>query len=55
MRRQTVQSFETARTLRDDELAQIRGGLLGWLKKAAKWVKNHVAAGAYWIAYKGKF
>jgi hypothetical protein len=43
------------RSVDDEELSQIRGGLLGWLKKAAKWVKNHVAAGANWIAYKGRF
>jgi hypothetical protein len=50
-----LQNLRKIRIVSDDELSQIRGGLFGWLKKAAKWVKNHVAAGAYWIGYKGKF
>jgi len=50
-----VQNLQAIRTVGEDELSQVRGGLFGWVKKAAKWVKDHVVGGAYWIGYKGKF
>lgn len=54
-RNETVQNLQAIRTVGEDELSQVRGGLFGWVKKAAKWVKDHVVGGAYWIGYKGKF
>jgi hypothetical protein len=41
----------------DDELRDARGGksFWGWLKSAAKWVKDHVVGGFKWIGLKFRF
>ena len=41
----------------DDELRSVRGGrsFWGWLKSAAKWVKDHVVGGFKWIGLKFRF
>ena len=40
----------------DDELSRVRGGSI-WsgIKRAARWVKDHVAIGLRSIGIKGKF
>jgi hypothetical protein len=45
------------RTVADDELRSVRGGrsFWGWVKRAARWVKDHVVAGLHSIGIKGKF
>lgn len=43
------------RHLDDEELQSVRGGLFGWLKKAAKWAKEHIVIGLHSIGIKGKF
>lgn len=45
------------RTVTDAELAQVRGGrsFWGWVKKAAKWTKDHVVIGLRSIGIKGHF
>jgi hypothetical protein len=44
-------------TVPDDELRSVRGGrsFWGWLKSAAKWVKDHVVGGFKWIGLKFRF
>jgi hypothetical protein len=41
----------------DDELSRVRGGGKFWdgVKKAARWVKDHVVIGMKKIGFKGKF
>jgi hypothetical protein len=41
----------------DDELRWVRGGrsLWGWIKKGAKWAKDHIVGGAKWIGLKFRF
>ncbi len=40
----------------DEELSRVRGGSIGsWLRKAARWVKDHVVIGLRAIGIKGKF
>jgi hypothetical protein len=37
---------------------RVAGGVMsiwGWVKKAAKWVKDHVVGGAKWIGVKFRF
>ena len=43
--------------LTDDELRLVRGGRSFWgaIKRAAKWVKDHVVIGLRNIGIKGKF
>jgi hypothetical protein len=44
------------RPVHDEELRSVRGGsFIGRLKKAAKWVKNHVVIGLKYIGYKRTF
>ena len=44
-------------TVDDDELRSVRGGRSFWsrVKRAAKWVKDHVVIGLKSIGIKGKF
>ncbi|MDT4958924.1 MAG: hypothetical protein QOD31_2723 [Pseudonocardiales bacterium] len=41
----------------DDQLSRVRGGrsFWGWVKKAAKWTKDHVVIGLKHIGIGGKF
>ena len=40
----------------DDELRLVRGGSAwGWIKKAAKWAKDHVVIGLKHIGIGGRF
>jgi len=44
------------RVVDDDELRLVRGGsFFNRLKKAAKWVKDHVVIGLKYIGYKRTF
>lgn len=44
-------------SITDDELRLARGGrsFWGWVKKAAKWAKDHIVIGLNKIGIKGKF
>lgn len=40
----------------DEDTRQFRGAAIwGWVKKAAKWAKDHVVGGAKWIGVKFRF
>ena len=40
----------------NDELSMVSGGSIwGGIKRAARWVKDHVVAGLHSIGIKGKF
>jgi len=41
----------------DEELRLVRGGrsIWGWIKKGAKWAKDHVVGGFKWVGLKFGF
>ena len=41
----------------DEELRLVRGGrsVWGWIKKGAKWAKDHVVGGFKWVGLKFRF
>ena len=50
------QGPQLIRAVCDEELRSVRGGsFLNRLKKAAKWVKDHVVVGLKYIGYKRTF
>jgi hypothetical protein len=46
---------KAALTVRERRSARGDMAIWGWLKKAAKWAKDHVVGGAKWIGVKFRF
>jgi hypothetical protein len=47
--------WATAAFMSERRVARGEMAIWGWLKKGAKWVKDHVVGGAKWIGVKFRF